>query len=106
MTSKNGKSIMDLFDAYAGKMTDANWDKFVARLVICYSQTHKDWDLMAIVDDMVHLRRLHGSGLTSWDTVYDVRCALVKYGLVRPTECEGRAGWIDVGTWEHSEERA
>jgi hypothetical protein len=106
MTRKNEKSIMQLFDAYVEKMTDGNWDKFVSRLVVAYSGTHGDWDLMSIVDDMVHLRRFHGSGLTSWDTVDDVRCALVKYGLVRPTECDGRAGWINVGSWEHSEERA
>ena len=108
MATKNVKSIANLFDAYVEKMTDANWDKFVARVVVRYSETHKDWDLMAIVEEMVHLRRFHGSGLTSWDTVFDVRVMLCKYGLVSENERQSLIancvdGWANVGNYEEVE---
>ena len=105
---KNENRFADLFDAYVNKMTDSNWDKFVAAVTLKYAMSEGDFDLMAIVEDMAHLRSFHGSGLTSYDTVYDVRCNLCKCGLVSELARQdvirrGRVEWSNVGAYEVGE---
>lgn len=105
---KNDNRFADLFDAYVNKMTDRNWDKFVAAAAEKYAMTDGGFDFRALMEDMAHLRSFHGSGLTSYDTVYDVRCMICKYGLVSEWSRQdvirrGRVEWCCVGAYEVGE---